>query len=185
MNLLQSAGDPAQMPAIKLHVGCANIRLEGYINIDCRQSEATDLVAFAWNIAGVTPASVSSIYSRHMLEHLDPEDARRSIRHWFHLLTPGGMINVIVPDIEFHAQQLLGLKKSHFSDQIQHAFAAFWGWRDVERGGSREDAHRWGYTQNTMTDELQNAGFVDVQRLSSGKDTEPWHLNVVAQKAKN
>lgn len=185
MNPLQFAGAPTQMQPIKLHVGCADIRREGYINIDCRKTEATDLVAPAWDIADVTPTSVFSIYSRHMLEHLDPEDARKSLRHWFHLLTPRGTINVIVPDIEFHAQQLLGLKKSHFPDQAQHAFAAFWGWRDVTRGGNREDAHRWGYTQSTLTEELQSAGFVGIERLTSGTDTQPWHLNLTAQKPGN
>ena len=183
---LQSAGRSGPNAAdIKLHIGCANIRREGYINIDCRKTDATDLVAPAWDIAGVTCASVFSIYSRHMLEHLDPGDARKSLRHWFQLLIPGGMINVVVPDIEFHAKQLLGLKTSHFPDQIQHAFAAFWGWRDEARGGSREDAHRWGYTQSTLSDELQNAGFVAVHRLTSGADTEPWHLNLMAQKEEN
>nr|WP_314711040.1 methyltransferase domain-containing protein [uncultured Comamonas sp.] len=184
MSPVQSASALAQMKSLKLHVGCANIRLEGYVNIDCRKTEATDIVAPAWNIAGVDPASVSSIYSRHMLEHLDPEDARKALKHWLTLLTPGGMLNVIVPDIEFHAQQLIGLKKSHFPDQVQHAFAAFWGWRDVARGGSREDAHRWGYTQSTLTDELQNTGFIGIHRLTSGPDTEPWHLNLTAQKHK-
>lgn len=170
---------------IQLHVGCASKRLEGYINIDCRATSATDLVAPAWNIPQIATGSVSRIYSRHMLEHLDPDDARKTLKHWLQLLRPNGEPNIIVPDIEFHAQQLLGLKSSKFPNQEQHAFAAFWGWRDVDRGGDKEDAHRWGYVQRTLFEELQNAGFTQIERLHSGIDTEPWHLNVSARRPRD
>lgn len=174
-------GDSTQ--SLKLHVGCADLRLDGFINIDCRPTPATDLVAPAWGIAGVAGGTVGFIYSRHMLEHLDPEDARRTLQHWLALLEPGGTVNVIVPDIEFHARQLLGLTHSVLPDQEQHAFAGFWDWRDVARGGDREDAHRWGYTQKTLTAELMQAGFVGVYRRTVGADTNPWHLNLCASKA--
>lgn len=42
-------------------------------------------------------------------------------------LKPGGTVNVIVPDIGFHARQLLGLTHSALPDQEQHAFAGFRG----------------------------------------------------------
>lgn len=170
------------MKSIKLHIGCASIRLDEYINIDCRKTEATDIVAPAWDITEISEESVESIYSRHMLEHLDPDDARKALKHWINLLKPGGMLNIIVPDIEFHARQLLGLESSSFLDQTQHAFAAFWGWRDEARGGSREDSHRWGYIQSTLTAELEAAGFTAIQRETSGPDAAPWHLNLTAQK---
>lgn len=169
---------------IRLHIGCSDQRLAGYINVDCRKTHATDVVALAWDIPGVAPGSVTSIYSRHMLEHLDPEDARKALRHWLDLLQPTGILHIIVPDVEFHAKQLLGLVHSSLGDQTQHAFAGFWGWRDMMRGGTCEDAHRWGYTQSTLSAELSNAGFTSIQRLTQGKDTEPWHLNFFSGKAK-
>ncbi len=151
-------------------------------SIAVRRARPTDLVAPAWSIAGVAAASVSSIYSRHLLEHLDPEDARKTLRHWLELLRPGGTLNVIVPDVEFHARQLLGLAHSSLSDQAQHAWAGFWGWRDCARGGNREDAHRWGYTQATLTAELAQAGFTGIHRRTQGQDSAPWHLNLYAEK---
>jgi len=172
----------AENQPLRLHIGCADERLPGHLNVDCRATRATDLVAPAWCIAGVQAASVASIYSRHMLEHLDPEDARKTLRHWLELLQPGGTLNLIVPDVEFHARQLLGLVQSTLPDQLQHAWAGFWGWRDSARGGSREDAHRWGYTQATLTAELAQAGFADIQRRTEGQDSAPWHLNLCAGK---
>jgi len=101
---------------------------------------------------------------------------------WHALLRPDGRLRMIVPDIEFHALQLLGGARSSFPDQQQHAFAGFWGWRVEARGGSREDAHRWGYTMSTLCAHLTAAGFIEVERQRAGDDTEPWHLHVTARK---
>ncbi|APO93856.1 class I SAM-dependent methyltransferase [Xanthomonas vesicatoria] len=170
------------MNELKLHVGCASRRLDGYLNIDSRQTEATDHVCDAGAITIAPVGSVVEIYSRHMLEHLDPNDARATLKHWHELLAPAGMLHVIVPDIAFHARQLLGLECSSLEDQNLHAFAGFWGWRDEARGGNREDAHRWGYTEESLISLLTDIGFTDVQRLLEGQDSEPWHLNLIARR---
>ena len=138
------------MNLLKLHIGCAAKRLEGYINIHSRQTDATDYVYDASAITFVSEGTVAEIYSRHMLEHLDPNDAMTTIRHWHDLLAPSGILKVIVPDITFHAQQILGLVQSTMGDQNLHAMAGFWGWRDETRGGSKEDAHRWAIPKNRL-----------------------------------
>lgn len=170
------------MNNFKLNVGCASNKIEGYINIDCRKTEATDHVCHAGDISIVPLGVVSEIYSRHMLEHLDPNEAREVLHHWYDLLESNGLLHVIVPDIEFHARQLLGMAESSFDDQVMHAFAGFWGWRDEQRGGSREDAHRWGYSEHSLALALADAGFVGIRRLQHGADVEQWHLNVIAYK---
>jgi len=170
------------MNLVKLHVGCASKKLDGYINIDSRATDATDHVCDAGAITIASSSSVSEIYSRHMLEHLDPHDAISTLTHWYDLLAPSGILHVIVPDITFHALQLLGLTRSTMKDQNIHAYAGFWGWRDETRGGSREDAHRWGYTENSLTQILTNLGFIDIQRILQGVDSEPWHLNLIARR---
>lgn len=169
---------------INLHVGCADKKLDGFINIDIRKTDATDIVSPAWKIPNIKNLTVKKIYSRHMLEHLDPNDARLTLNHWFNLLRKDGHLNIIVPDIEFHSKQLLGITKSKkFDDEIQHSFAGFWGWRDENRGGNKEDAHKWGYTEKSLIKELKNAGFKSIKRIYQGKDTEAYHLNLVATKS--
>jgi hypothetical protein len=153
------------------------------VNVDVRAAEGVDLVSEAWGLTGVADGSVEEIYSRHMLEHLDPNDGARTLRRWRALLRPGGTVRVIVPDLEFHALQLLGGAQSRFPDQHAHALAGFYGWRVEDRGGSREDAHRWGYTAATLAAALVAAGFADVERHRDGVDGEPWHLNVTARAA--
>jgi len=95
-------------PIVRLNYGCDRIRLPGYIGIDIRPSVAADHVLPAWDTSPWQPNSVDEIYSRHMLEHLDPEEANRALIAWFKVLRPGGLLRLIVPDLEFHAASCWG-----------------------------------------------------------------------------
>jgi predicted SAM-dependent methyltransferase len=167
---------------MRLNIGAGGVRREGYLSVDIRPETAPDIVSAAWDLSTVADGSVGEIYSRHMLEHLDPSDARRALARWSALLRPGGALHVIVPDLEFHARQFLGTVTSTFSSQRDHAMAGFYGWREESRGGDREDAHRWGYTEDSLAQALSETGFEYVVRLLSGPDSEPWHLNMMARK---
>lgn len=174
---------PGDVPlGLYLHVGCDTKRLEYFINIDVRKTAATDIVANCWSITGIEKNSVAFIYSRHAIEHVSFGNARLTFSHWYDLLKEGGMINVIVPDMEFHARQILGLEKSSFVDQMQHACASIWGWQLNQRGGTQTDSHLWGYTFETLKKELANAKFTNIERFVHGDDAEPWHLNITAKK---
>lgn len=91
-------------------------------------------------------------------------------------------LHVIVPDILFHARQLLEMESSIFPDQHEHAMAGFYCWCDPDRGGDIHDSHRWGYSFPTLGALLHDTGFIQVERITSGKESEPWHLNVQAIK---
>ncbi|HEV7326102.1 MAG TPA: methyltransferase domain-containing protein [Bosea sp. (in: a-proteobacteria)] len=173
----------SQTKPIRLHLGCADVRLPDYLNMDVRNTVATDLVGDAWDLHEFKDGSVASIYTRHMIEHLEPDDATRSFREWARVLSAGGHAHIICPDLVFHAKQYLGMAISTITnDQHFHAMAGFYGWKVESRGGSRYDAHRWGYSFETLSAALKHAGFSRVERVLQGKDSEPWHLNVMAYK---
>ncbi len=177
------AGAAAQ--PLRLNIGCGEQRRAGFLGIDVRPCAAADHVRPAWDLQPFAPGSVDEVYSRHMLEHLDPNDARRALQAWRAALRPGGFLRLIVPDLAFHAQQLLGGATSfdpHREANERHALAGFFGWRDESRGGNREDAHRWGYTEQTLRALLEDCGFVDVQRVRDGEDSAAWHLHLTARR---
>ena len=167
---------------MRLNIGAGRVRRAGYLSVDVRPEAQPDILSAAWDLRTLADGSVGEIYSRHMIEHLDPNDARRTLARWAELLGPGGVLNVIAPDLEFHARQLLGTATSKFPSQWDHAMAGFYGWREESRGGDREDAHRWGYTESSLAHVLTEAGFERVVRLLSGPDSEPWHLNMMARR---
>ena len=164
----------------RLHIGCGNTRIEGFINIDRCRTEATDRVAEAWDLDAFDEGSVVYIYTRHMLEHLSCADARRALTAWRRALAAEGILHVVVPDIAFHARQLLGLSRSDNADQEAHALAGFYGWqRDKEN-----DVHRWGYTPASLTRLLGEYGFAptdDGIKVLIDRDTAPWHINLRAK----
>jgi SAM-dependent methyltransferase len=177
-----AAAIKGRLDMLKYNFGCGNFRKPGFVNVDVRDDSAADVVTEAWRLDMFPQATADLVYSRHMLEHLDPQDARRTLRGWCQLLRPGGELNVIVPDITFHARQLLGLAKGPFANQVDHALAGFWGWRDEARGGNREDTHRWGYTEQSLCGELALAGFENISRVMAGQDSEAWHLNLTCKR---
>lgn len=170
---------------LRLNYGCGDSRLEGYIGVDVRPCPGAEHVLPAWDTSPFVAGSVAEVYSRHMLEHLDPEDARRALSAWLDVLRPGGVLRLIIPDLAFHAQQLLGDRTSWTDDRnenLAHAMAGFYGWRDPARGGCNEDAHRWGYTWESLSELLNKIGYIDVVRVRTGRDSEPWHLHVTAHR---
>jgi SAM-dependent methyltransferase len=171
--------------ALRVNFGCGDTRREGYVGVDVRKCGGADYVLPAWDCAPFEPDSVDEAYSRHMLEHLDPADARRALTAWLRILRPGGVLRVIVPDLIFHARQLLSQDTSWTKDpreNLAHALAGFYGWRDPSRGGDAEDAHRWGYTWESLSALLRDIGYAGAERVKCGTDSEAWHLHVTAYK---
>lgn len=167
---------------VKLNIGCADVSMDGYVNIDTRPTKVTHIVSEAQDIhQHFAESSVDEIYTRHMLEHLDPNEGRDAMKSWHRVLKPNGLLHVICPDLTFHCMQFLGMAKSTMKNQNDHAMAGFFGWRDESRGGSAEDAHRWGYTGDTLHELMVTHGFVNIIRNFEGKDTDIWHLNMMGR----
>jgi len=90
---------------LRLNVGCGHIPLNDYVNIDSRHLPGVDIVADAGAI-GVEFASVTEIFSSHLLEHFPMEALKRRILpHWNALLLSGGRLRAIVPDGDAMIQQ--------------------------------------------------------------------------------
>ncbi len=55
----------------------------------------------------LSDGSVDVLYSSHMLEHLDREEASLFLKEARRVLCPGGIIRLAVPDIHKHVQQYI------------------------------------------------------------------------------
>jgi SAM-dependent methyltransferase len=83
---------------LKLHIGAGGQRMAGWVNIDVHPAE------LCWNIARRLPfedRTVALVYSAHVFEHLAyPGDAYRHLAELLRVLEPGGVVRLVVPDIE-------------------------------------------------------------------------------------
>lgn len=148
---------------MKLEVGSGPHPKKGYVHCDIRALPDVDIVAVAWE-TGLKSNSVDEIYSRHMIEHLTFEEGKVTLRHWLDILKSGGMVDINVPDLEKHIEQLK-------NGEMKHALAGFYGWQRNEH-----DIHKAGYIYETLFKTLADIGFVNIKRVKD--DTSKSHLNL-------
>ena len=83
----------------KLHLGCGETYIEGYINIDSRSDTRVDIVADMNNLP-FEAESVGEIYACHSIEHIPMNNIMMTIKKLHKILSIGGKIYISVPDFE-------------------------------------------------------------------------------------
>ena len=78
---------------VSLHLGCGNIYIPGFVNVDIQPSPATDFVCDAYSLA-VRDNSLDIIYASALLEHFGRWEWRGALEHWYSKLTVGGLLRV-------------------------------------------------------------------------------------------
>ena len=140
---------------LRLHLGCGDNILPGYLNVDLYnpKADARDDVS---RLDGYEPGSVGEIRAELVLEHLGYEDGRRALRHWRELLCRGGKLDLVVPDILFSIRRWLAAYES--DDPSWHDYHYhLWGLQTAEG-----QYHRWGFTERSLTRALADAGFAQI-----------------------
>ena len=156
--------------ALKLHLGCGDQRFEGWINIDARGGD------LRWDLRWPLPfadASVRYVYACHVAEHLyragELPGLLAEVRR---VLAPGGVLRVVVPDIEQCLRAYVERDDRFFADR-----AKTWPWAVACRtplehflayagaGQALEDldGHKYGYDAETFAELLREAGFSRVE----------------------
>jgi predicted SAM-dependent methyltransferase len=88
------------------HLGCGERRLDGYVNVDIRQTPATDLVADLNTLSLPQPAA--GIFSHAFFEHLRRDSRVAHLRAARLALEPGGFVCYLgLPDFQRVAELYL------------------------------------------------------------------------------
>lgn len=150
----------------RLHLGCGPNVLSGWVNMDIEPRPGV----VAWDLNRGLPfenASVSLIYSEHMIEHLDYPHATMLFQECYRSLAPGGILRVSTPD--------LGVLVDAYSKRC----VAEWrdvGWVaetpcDLVNEGMRSWGHQYVFDGEKLARSLEAAGF-QVQRA-------PWRVSAI------
>jgi hypothetical protein len=130
----------------------------------------------------VPERSARALYSAHMLEHLDRQEAHSFLREAHRVLAPGAILRITVPDLSLLARQyvrdgdadafvgatLLAVRKPRsLAQRVKHVVV-----------GSRH--HHWMYDGKSLMKLVADHGFHDVQVLSPGATMipDPGNLNL-------
>src|SRR5690606_28178644 len=98
-----------------LNIGCGFSYHPDWINVDIRAVGPEVLTCDVRKGLPFPSSSFDVVYHSHLLEHLRRQEAAHFMRECFRVLKPGGIMRVVVPDLEricrSYLEQLeLGLK---------------------------------------------------------------------------
>jgi SAM-dependent methyltransferase len=113
--------------------------------------------------------SFSAVYSSHTLEHLYRDHALDLMRECFRVLAPGGTCRIVVPDLQFLAEQYVAAARSDASARAHefmtrlrvHATAPESGPVGFYRRLTAYHQHKWMYDAGSLVELFVEAGFPD------------------------
>ena len=138
---------------MKLHLGCGNVMIPGFIHCDVRPLPHVDCMTSADKLGAFEDNSADLIYACHVLEHFGRNDTLRVLKEWHRVLKPGGTLRLAVPDFEavvkvYAETKNLGLLLGHL----------------VGRQDYPENTHYMVFDFTYLTTLLGQVGFRNVRR---------------------
>lgn len=171
------------MESKKLHLGCGQRYLDGYINIDYPPSEHTvqkksvaDLYADIRDLH-YEKDSIEEVRLHHVFEHFTRPVACALLTEWSQWIYVGGYLDIEVPDFDRTAKNIL----SHFSSEkarmvgLRHLF------------GSEEASwaiHYAAYSGKDLEKLIAMFGF-KTEKTTHTKWQDTFNVEVIAQKKFN
>lgn len=166
----------AQTPQPKLHVGCGDHVLDGWLNADLRPCSTRVLCMDVTRRFPFPDNVFAYVYSEHVIEHLNFGEGAVMLAECFRVLAPGGKIRIATPDLAcltaLHgggtALQERYLAWASLSAGLPGSEAAF-----VINAFVRGYGHRFIYDEPVLRSALERAGFSGAVRrgLNESGDT--------------
>lgn len=167
----------------KLHIGCGDVRLEDWINIDNNQSQVVDIV---WDISYRLPflesSSCSLIYNEHFLEHLSIEQGIVFLKECYRILKTNGTLRIAMPSLEYTVDKY---QSENWQDQD------WLKWEGHEFIKTRAEminisfrwwGHQWLYDREELQRRLEEAGFTIIKDVDWGTSEIPELNNLETRK---
>lgn len=85
---------------MKLHLGCGNKKINGFINVDTRELPSVDVIDDIRILSKFEDNSIDLIYASHVLEHIGRREYINVLKKWYQLLKSDGILRIAIPDFE-------------------------------------------------------------------------------------
>jgi predicted SAM-dependent methyltransferase len=156
-----------QRPAPRLHIGCGNKRLEGWVNIDSQAIPGVDVVADVTR--GLQFANAEAVFAEHFLEHLPLASAIAFLREAWRVLAPGGWIRLSTPNLDWvwlthYNLEAQGEARRNNALRLNRAFH---GWR-----------HQFLWNREMLGETLAACGFTQVRSCRYGESELPYFRGI-------
>lgn len=137
---------------MKLHLGCGNICLPGYVNVDIDANAKADIIADLCALP-FSPSSSSHIYSCAVLEHFGRNQWKDLLKHWFEILEPEGVFRISTNDFD------AARKRYGEEGNLEELLGLLIGGQKT-----KYDWHGMIFDFPTLRGGLEDAGFVNIRR---------------------
>jgi predicted SAM-dependent methyltransferase len=143
----------------KLHLGCGNIHIAGWCNVDSLPTGATDVVTDIRSLPGMSDESAEVIYACHVLEHFSHDEVVPILSRWREVLTANGELRISVPDLDA-ITRIYQKNLSHFQVPGHQP------WIGLIYGGQKDayDFHKTGFNFCWLAHLLDKVGFTQIGR---------------------
>lgn len=183
----QAKHDSIETPA-RLHLGCGDHLLKGWINIDINDSEEVVKLNLTQALPFPTE-SVEFIFSEHFIEHITCEEAHRLLTECYRVLLPKGVLRISTPDLRKLVNEYLAEKTGEWHDV---------GWFpatpcQMVNEGMRLWGHQFLYDAKELTALIKACGFQEItavhwreSRYTELRNLEvrPFHNEVILEAVK-
>jgi predicted SAM-dependent methyltransferase len=137
---------------LRLHIGCGQEAIPGWINIDNRALPGVDRVLDIRR--GLPYRGVAAIYAEHFLEHLSFDDGLAFLKECRRALAPSGVLRLSTPNLDWVYATHYRMSPSSAEETLRDCFQlnqAFRGW-----------GHQFLYNRATLDAVLKASGFASV-----------------------
>ena len=148
-----------------LHLGCGDLVIPGFWNVDAMFTAKCDLMAAVERIK-LADNTVGTIYCAHVFEHLSRAAAPQALQQWYRVLKPGGTLYLACPDLEALARLYLTNLPRYDTAEGRHLVDRVVG---IIYGGqhNRFNYHYSGWSFATLQRALEAVGFHSVRHFDS------------------
>jgi predicted SAM-dependent methyltransferase len=164
MALFQRQKRPAEEGPVRLHIGCGQQAIPGWINIDNQPLPGVDRVLDVRQ--GLPFRRAAAIYAEHFLEHLTLDDGLAFLRECRRALAPSGVLRLSTPNLDWvYATHYKTGPTATAEETLRDCLQlnrAFHGW-----------GHRFLYNRTMLEAALKSCGYASVRFQRYGQSDVP------------
>lgn len=158
---------------LRYHLGCGDIRLPDWINVDTRPGPAVDLICDLADVSQL-PKGAEAVYACHVLEHFGFNGVTPSagdvLRGWVGLLASGGRCYISVPDLQKVGPAIAATDNP--TEQFNFMKCIYGGCEYPQ------NRHFVGFTENLLCMLMEQCSLTCISRFGSfAEDTSRFNLH--------